>query len=174
MDQPPGGLTPVGFVDADNDGKNDRFQDLNGDGTNDVDGKPYPHGFRFEDLDGDGNNDLWTDADGNGVNDLVQGPAAADGGWVDMDGDGMPDGDRGGPRGKSLKKAVLDVDRDGKNDITGEPIPKKGFKGSRYGWTKGRGPGTDTFIDRDGDGMADDRGFGILHRKGGAKKKGKR
>lgn len=164
--QPDSALAAIaGYVDAGRTGTNDRFRDADGDGVNDVSGKPYPHRFGYADQDNDGVNDLFTDADGDGVNDR-------DGRAVDLNGDGVCDN-------------VLDQDADGRNDITGEAYDDQ-LKGWRYGlvdeeagqkasvfvdedgdgtndsWEAGNGRGNhgaavDLFIDEDGDGIADGR-----------------
>ncbi|NQT24752.1 hypothetical protein HQ585_05315 [candidate division KSB1 bacterium] len=184
-----GNASHVGFVDQNRDGLNDWFQDANGDGVNDVDGHHYPHAFRFEDQDQDGINDLWADSDGDGVNDRLSEIQKKNTQWVDRDGDGMQDPAR--PlRGRALKAHVLDVDGDGRNDITQQKYSGSDLGGYQYGniaeesgmedpnyrdldgdgmndnagsgQGQGRSSGQemDQFIDRDGDGMADDRGLG--------------
>jgi len=95
----------IGYNDKNKDGINDLFQDANGDGMNDVTGKPYKFPFEFIDKNNDGMNDLFQDADGNGMNDLK--PY-----FEDKDGDGINDN-------------AIDVDRDGINDITGKPTTKQ-------------------------------------------------
>ena len=154
-----------GYVDADRTGTNDRFRDADGDGVNDVTGKPYPHRFGYADQDHDGANDLFVDADGDGVNDR-------DGRAVDLDRDGVCDN-------------VLDQDANGRNDVTGESYDDQ-LRGWRLGlvdeeagktapvfvdedgdgtndsWQTSPGHGThgeamDLFIDEDGDGIADGR-----------------
>lgn len=193
----------TGFVDANNDGRNDWFQDTNGDGVNDVTGKIYAHHFKFEDNNGDGVNDLWADADGDGVNDLLEAFQKKAAKWVDRDGDGIQDAVR--PlRGKALTVHVLDMDRDGKNDITQDVYSSKDIKGYQYGlvaeenglsdpdYQDRNGDGMndkyesrqnqgnrfgqqmDQFIDNDGDGIADDRGIGRFSSPGKGKAKGKK
>jgi hypothetical protein len=178
---------PTGFVDADQDGVNDRFADANGDGVNDVDGTPYAHPFEFEDKNRDGLNDLWIDADGDGVNDLLN--QFQQQSWIDMDGDGLRDEGTGLLRGKSLRAHVLDMNQDGVNDITGMRISNESLGGYRYGQVdeesglrrqfresgddgqgnessrnsrlqQGEDRAMDIFIDQDGDGIADERGLG--------------
>jgi hypothetical protein len=156
----------IGYSDANLDGVNDRFRDANGDGVDDVSGKPYPHRFLFVDQDGDGTNDLFVDQDGDGVNDL-------EAQYKDSDGDGICDN-------------VIDFDGDGINDITGEKYDRHSLKGYRFGRVDeergiihrrfidedrdgmndlirrfhpppGPGPRMDHFIDEDGDGIADGR-----------------
>lgn len=184
----------AGFVDSNHDGINDKFRDANGDGVNDVDGRPYPHDFKFQDKDGDGHNDLWEDADGDGVNDLLSKYQMAQH-WVDMDGDGIQDENSGMLRENALKSHVLDTNRDGKNDITGAEITNESLGGFKYGQVdeeagirdrgfidadgdgmndrsssatgvdRGQSRGMDVFIDQDGDGISDDRGLGRLRVK---------
>ena len=181
-----------GFVDSDRNGINDRFCDADGDGVNDVTGEAYPHHFQFRDENGDGVNDLWTDADGDGVNDLLSrfGRSA----WIDLDGDGILDSGSGQLRGKALRAHVLDMDGDGKNDITGAAVTDDDVQGYKYGQMneekgsldrgftdldgdgmndrntgQGSGQGTgrmDHFVDQDGDGIADERGWGRLRSSG--------
>jgi len=183
------GTSITGFIDQNRDGRNDWFQDANGDGVNDVDGNPYPHTYKYEDKDGDGNNDLWADADGDGVNDLLGDVQQSRIGWIDSDGDGIRDTVR--PlRGRALKSHVLDADQDGRNDITQQPYSGSNLGGYQYGnineesgtedanyqdldgdgmndhFQSGSGQGRrtgqqmDQFLDEDGDGIADDRGLG--------------
>ena len=128
-------VTVVGYVDADTDGRNDRFRDADGDGRNDVTGQAYAHHFAIADVDGDGHNDHFRDVDGDGINDL-------DGRIVDVDEDGICDN-------------VIDADGDGRNDITGVE-----FRDTLDGWRYGRidedaGMEVARFMDRDGDGMHD-------------------
>ncbi|MBN2105715.1 hypothetical protein JW835_16880 [bacterium] len=182
----------VGFEDTDHNGVNDHFADADGDGMNDVDGRPYEHTFQFQDKNKDGKNDLWADADGDGVNDLLshfQKKA-----WIDINGDGIQDEGTGVLRGQALKKHVLDTNQDNINDITGERItstslggyklgrvneengmPDRGFLGndgdrmndrSAAGVSENqRGRDMDVFIDQDGDGIADGRGLGRFKTK---------
>ena len=42
---------PIGYVDSNKDGVNDRFADADGNGVNDVTKKSYPHHFQFKDED---------------------------------------------------------------------------------------------------------------------------
>jgi hypothetical protein len=158
-------ITVFGFLDRNKDGKNDLFQDADGDGINDITKKPYPHSFKFEDKNDDKINDLYVDADGDGVNDLRAG-------FVDLDGDGICDN-------------VIDMNRDFINDITGLRFSRKSLRGYKFGSVKeerlrlmhrfidenadgipdfrqaGKGPmlmgDRDIFIDRDGDGIDDRR-----------------
>jgi hypothetical protein len=158
-------ITVFGFLDRNKDGKNDLFQDADGDGINDITKKPYPHSFKFEDKNDDKINDLYVDADGDGVNDLRAG-------FVDLDGDGICDN-------------VIDMNRDFINDITGLRFNRKSLRGYKFGSVKeerlllmhrfidenadgipdfrqaGKGPmlmgDRDVFIDRDGDGIDDRR-----------------
>lgn len=192
----------AGFTDRNQDGINDRFTDADGNGINDVTGTAYPHTFRFIDQDGDGVNDVWRDADGDGVNDLLGEIQKRQMQWIDRDGDGIMDEEAGNLRGRALRVHVLDVDQDGKNDITGFVYTGRELGGYRYGFVdeengisdsafmdadgdgmndrfadrdKGHGQGRphiDVFIDEDGDGIADDRGLGRLRGRG--KKKGKK
>lgn len=165
-------LKPRGFIDLNNDGINDWFCDANGDGINDIDNQPYRHTFQFQDRNGDGINDLFVDKDGDGVNDLVTG-------FVDLDGDGWNDN-------------VIDCNHDWINDITGLRYNRRNPGGGRYGfiWEERGGisrgahnaerdenapgspspnmqhrRGVDQFIDTDGDGINDNRGFD-RHRQG--------
>lgn len=178
-----------GFVDANRDGVNDLFTDADGNGINDVTGASYPHHFKFADADGDRVNDLWVDSDGDGVNDLLAGIQARQMHWVDIDGDGIAETQKGALRGRALKEHVLDTNRDGLNDITGEAYSGRTLSGYKYGnvheelglsdsdFIDANGDGMndhfsggkmlrgfqrgqrDLFIDRDGDGIADDRGI---------------
>jgi len=174
------------FVDRNGDGINDvtgkpyphqfRFQDKNGDGINDL----------WVDKDGDGVNDLIVQVEFG-----KKGPK-----WVDVDGDGIQDRDVTLllPPGR-LWHHVLDANHDGKNDITGlpyrGPMGIMGYRFGRvdeeigkvykhfvdknhdgmhdsalkYGWQR-LGPRVDVFIDRDGDGICDDRSMGF-GKKGG-------
>lgn len=125
----------VGYIDADSDGRNDRFRDADGDGRNDVTGRAYAHHFAVADEDGDGINDTFRDVDGDGINDL-------DGRVVDVDEDGICDN-------------VIDADGDGRNDITGVEVHDL-LAGWRYGRIdEGTGMEVARFVDRDGDGMHD-------------------
>ena len=154
-----------GFVDRDRDGKNDLFQDADGDGINDVTSKEYPHNFKFVDKNGDKVNDIFVDVDGDGVNDL-------DVRYIDEDSDGICDN-------------VVDCNKDNINDITGLRFNRKSLRGYKFGFIKeernlmmqqfidenadgipdarqlGKGPhgmgSRDVFIDRDGDGIDDRR-----------------
>jgi hypothetical protein len=162
---------PIGFQDGDGDGLNDLFRDADGDGVNDVNGTAYRHRFGFKDRDKDGVNDLWSDADGDGVNDLV--PGATPGAWVDEDGDGIGDALPAGPPGLGLRKRVLDTDRNGKNDVTGEDISAMKAGRGRFGQQGGAVRRMDRFIDRDGDGIADDRARGNLLRQIRKQKRGR-
>lgn len=124
-----------GFVDANRDGINDRFRDSDGDGRDEVSGKPYAHRFLFADRNKDGINDLFVDGDGDGVNDLdAECGQSADGGCAN----------------------VVDQDRDGVNDITGLRYTRTSLRGYRYGRVAEelRQP-LPRFVDQDGDGMND-------------------
>ena len=126
----------IGYVDADRDGVNDRFRDQDGDGVNDLDGKPYPHHFPFLDEDEDGVNDRFRDQDGDGVNDL-------DGRFRDADDDGFIDN-------------VVDFNGDRLNDITGAKYGPHGLLGYRFGRVfEERRHQVKQFRDADGDGMHD-------------------
>lgn len=175
----------AGFIDRNGDGRNDWFQDADGDGVNDMDGRPYPHEFEYRDEDRDGRNDLWADSDGDGVNDRLADIQRSGTHWVDRDGDGILDAVR--PlRGRALKAHVLDADHDGRNDITLQPYSGSDLGGYRFGniieesgtedphyrdldgdgmndndrFGQEQGRQMDRFLDSDGDGIADDRGFG--------------
>lgn len=108
----------VGFVDADNDGVNDRFTDADGDGVNDIDG-------RASDEDADGIPDNVVDADGDGRNDITglrYSHRTLMGGrfgridesrhhrppFIDEDGDGLPD--------RRPADRFIDADGDGISD----------------------------------------------------------
>lgn len=140
-------VEPPGFVDTDKDGINDRFHDANGDGINDVTGKPYPHRFGFRDDNKDRINDLFVDRDGDGVNDLgVR--------FVDTDKDGINDN-------------VIDVDRDRINDITGHRYRDRALDGGRYGCVnEEKEEYRSGFIDEDGDGIDDREQGGKVGRRG--------
>lgn len=129
---------PFGFSDKDSDGVNDLFRDADGNGTDDVTGKAYRHSFQYRDNDNDGKNDLFQDANGDGVNDKF-----------------IP-GTHSGRRGIIYS---LDADKDGRNDVTGSSVPSKGF-----GRHSGNGQ-WDDFLDEDGDGIDDRRGWGNRWRK---------
>jgi len=124
---------PFGYQDKNSDGINDLFRDADGDGTDDVTGKKYRHAFQFRDNDNDGKNDLFRDANGDGMNDLV-----------------VP-GSKAGRRGLVF---FLDVDANGQNDVTGAPVRSRGF-GMHSGQAQ-----WDDFVDEDGDGIDDRRGWG--------------
>jgi len=128
----------LGFVDADADGVNDRFVDANGDGKNDRDGKDYLHRFAFEDKNKDGHNDLWIDQDGDGVNDLSPTLKAR--------------------ARQEVHRNVVDVNEDGRNDITGEryDVKKHNWRGERWGfWDEDKGKTQGRLIDEDADGIDD-------------------
>ena len=170
---PPLPLPVAGWVDRDDDGRHDTFCDANGDGVNDLDARPYAHGFGWLDQDGDGLNDWFRDADGDGVNDLETT-------FRDRNHDGQDDN-------------VLDADRDGRNDVTGLAYARDNLHGEAFGriddgqlaaeWIDEDGDGfadepgrlrhrhgrEDRFVDRDGDGMADGRWLqdgGFRHQHG--------
>jgi len=127
---------PIGFVDADHDGRNDRFLDADGNGINDVDRQPYSHRFSFVDENNDGINDRFRDQDGDGVNDW-------NGRYLDADNNGFIDN-------------VIDADGDHHNYITGEKYDRRGLRGWRYGFFfEERGHRLKRFVDRNGDGMHD-------------------
>ena len=199
-------VTPIGYVDADQDGVNDLFRDANGDGVNDVTQKRYQHRFRWQDQDGDGVNDLWKDQDGDGVNDLLHSILQKRGikpkiPWIDKDGDGIRDPDAVPSYDADLKEFVLDMDGDSVNDITGIKASKTSSMGYRFGNIDeemdqkiekfidknedgmydefsnrlkddmkkyGQARKFDYFIDKDGDGITDGRGF----KRAGKKKAG--
>ncbi len=187
----------IGYQDADRDGFNDLFRDADGDGLNDVTNLSYPHHFQFEDQNKDGINDLWVDRDGDGVNDVMfdllhRRGIKPETPWVDSDGDGIRD-ENVRPRFKAdLREFVLDMDGDGRNDITGIEFFSDNTLGYRYGCIDedrgmmipkfrdnngdgmhdpfanrfqhemqgyGKGRKYDYFIDSDGDGVSDGRGF---------------
>ena len=134
-------VRPIGYVDANRDGVNDRFADANGDGLNDIGGAPYPHRFQFADANADGANDVFVDRDGDGVNDL-------DARLVDSDKDGVCDN-------------VIDHNGDGVNDITGAKYGVASLNGFRLGKVdEERGRIYRRFVDGDGDGMHDRPGRG--------------
>ena len=136
----------LGFQDRNRDGKNDLFLDVDGNGINDVTGKPYPHKFKFLDKNKDKINDLFVDADGDGVNDLKVK-------FIDADSDGINDN-------------VIDLNGDFINDITGLRYTRKSLRGYKYGFVKEERLGMMRgFIDEDGDGIADEP-RGKLLRKG--------
>lgn len=135
---------PIGFIDTDGDGVNDRFRDADGNGINDVDQQAYAHHFSFADENKDGINDYFRDEDGDGVNDWG-------GRYIDADGDGFIDN-------------IIDADDDKHNDITGEKYDRRGLRGWRYGrFFEERGHSLKHFVDRNGDGMHD--GLERLHRR---------
>lgn len=162
------GWEKLQYRDDDNDGKNDSFRDANGDGINDISGKPYRHHFRFIDADGDGINDNFRDSDGNGINDSP-----------------------GKRKGKQdhVPLHVIDFDEDGFNDVTGKHY-SSGRHGMRFLDEDGDGisdsglagnppdsreniDNKDTFKDEDGDGINDGRGFGRNERVGGMQRRGR-
>lgn len=196
----------IGYQDADHDGFNDLFRDANGDGVNDITSQPYFHHFKFEDQNKDGLNDLWIDRDGDGVNDLMfdllrKRNVRVETPWIDSDGDGIQDENVKSKYKVDLTEFVLDMDQNGKNDVTGIEFLSDNTMGYRYGCIdedrskeipgfrdndsdgmhdpfanrfmndmKGYGKGRkyDYFIDKDGDGIFDGRGF----EKFGKQKKG--
>ena len=128
----------IGFSDKNDDGINDHFFDADGDGKNDRDQKEYPHKFIFTDSNKDQINDLWIDRDGDGVNDL---------------GSKFTDRER-----RERHRNVIDVNEDGRNDITGEEydLTNCKWKGEIWGyWDDGRGKLQGRFIDMNGDGIDD-------------------
>ena len=102
QEETPGRLSaPFGFADANHDGVNDLFRDVDGDGIDDVTGNLYLHLFPYCDNDHDGKNDYWQDADGDGRNDLY----------------------RPGKRiGDYFLMLNLDGDDNGLNDVTGKRV----------------------------------------------------
>lgn len=140
----------IGFIDKNNDGINDEFRDADGDGRNDVDHKAYAHKFAFKDKNKDQINDFWVDRDGDGVNDLAS--------------------KLKGKARREVSQNVLDVNADGRNDITGENYDKVRHRwmGEKWGfWNEQKGKLQGRFIDEDGDGI-DDRikDFGAFVGKG--------
>ena len=136
VEQKPPLETVAAFVDRDRDGVNDRFSDLDGDGINDVTGKPYSHKFAFADGNGDRMNDLWRDADGDGVNDLCARLDSAARGDIDAN--------------------VIDIDRDGANDVTGAAYQGEDYSGHQYGFIDERsGSSGSVLLDEDGNGIDD-------------------
>lgn len=128
----------IGFHDKNDDGVNDKFFDADGDGKNDVSGEQYPHKFEFHDKNKDKINDIWVDRDGDGVNDLA--PKLK------------------GIERKDAHRNILDVNEDGRNDITGETYDKTKhhYKGETWGfWDETKGKLQGRFIDEDGDGIDD-------------------
>jgi hypothetical protein len=130
-----------GFVDGDEDGRNDLCQDDDGNGICDQ-GTLYadypflmPHGFT--DANGDQINDRFRDSDGDGLND---GDGASFGpgfGFVDANNDGLNDRFR-------------DADGDGICDLTGMPYRHP------FGFVDDNNDGfNDRFRDTDGDGLND-------------------
>lgn len=188
------------FVDANGDGKNDvddkpyahkfKFLDENEDGLNDL----------WQDRDGDGVNDLypeqlkkkgikarlpWIDKDGDGLIDPDVKPKFD----VDLrefaldeDGDGKNDitgceitednlmGYRYGNIDEENDKVITkfeDENGDGMHDQFEKRLDQDLKQAAR-------GQGNDYFIDRDGDGIADDRGFGQLKNQARQRNRGKR
>lgn len=151
------GYEKLGYRDDNNDGNNDLFRDNDGDGINDVTGKPYPHRYSYSDSDGDGRNDIFRDSDGNGINDLAEKDAA---------------------RMEGIFHSVIDFDENGINDVTGKQYQRymgqrgffdenaDGIRDTREVKSDGSlqdiedVKGNDTFQDEDGDGINDGRGFG--------------
>ncbi|MFQ5769806.1 MAG: hypothetical protein ACE5HX_04685 [bacterium] len=128
----------IGFEDKNQDGINDKFMDANGDGKNDLNGKAYRHKFEFSDKNKDKINDLWVDQDGDGVNDLSHKFKSK--------------------KFKDIHSNVVDVDEDGRNDITGIVYDKSKhqWKGEKWGfWNEKEGKLQGRFIDEDGDGIDD-------------------
>lgn len=136
VEQKPPPENAAGFGDRDRDGVNDLFRDLDGDGINEVTGRPYSHGFAFADGDGDRVNDLWSDADGDGVNDLCARLDSATRSDIDAN--------------------VLDTDRDGANDVTGSAYQGEDYSGHEYGFIDERsGRSGSALLDEDGNGIDD-------------------
>lgn len=126
----------IGWVDQNKDGKNDVFQDANGDGINDITKKKYEHKFAYKDTNRDGINDIFVDQDGDGVNDNSVA-------FADKNHDGINDN-------------VLDFDKDGVNDITGVTYKNHDLGGYRFGIIIEELRLTlDRFVDQDGDGKHD-------------------
>jgi len=126
----------IGWLDKNKDGINDKFQDANGDGVNDVTKEKYDNRIKFVDKNKDKTNDIFIDKDGDGVNDLEIK-------FVDNDKDGINDN-------------VIDYNKDGINDITGLKYEKKDLMGYRYGIVEEEIKKTQKkFIDENGDGMHD-------------------
>lgn len=130
-----------GWIDADNDGKNDNFADANGDGVCDSGhsyaGYPYLMDLGFTDADRNGINDRFADADGDGINDLSRHAYGQGFGFIDGNNDGINDNFR-------------DADGDGICDISGIPYSHP------FGFADANNDGiNDRFIDADGDGIND-------------------
>ncbi|MCF7885608.1 MAG: hypothetical protein K9M80_03850, partial [Candidatus Marinimicrobia bacterium] len=117
-------------------GINDNFQDADGDGVNDLSAK-------YIDNNSDGKNDNVIDQNGDWINDitgLIYNKRTARGsryGFVLEE------------LGQKVKK-YADTDGDGHFDE---------HPGRGSGQGRGRGKGFDKFIDEDGDGIADGKGF---------------
>lgn len=79
-----------GFVDENDDGVNDRYEDGNA-GTPAYDGAGSGFGYGFVDEDGDGVNDRYADRDGDGIPDYDGAGSGFGYGFVDEDGDGVND-----------------------------------------------------------------------------------
>jgi len=160
----------TGFIDNNNDGINDLFSDTNGDGINDLTGQAYMHLFRIIDNNGDGINDFYIDIDGNGINDMVRTsilPQEIDDNIIDYDRNGIND-ITGIPYNinnlQGLSGGLIDYDGNGVDDRLQQIFGKAGMRGR------------DLFIDKNGDGINDNRtkGLGIRGRKmRGRKGKGK-
>jgi len=132
------------------------YRDADGDGKNDITGKPYSHQFRFVDADGDGINDIFRDANGDGNNDIARingknGDRDKAEGSIDANGDGVNDitEKRKAPLQKTRQK-FIDENADGLSDQTAKETSEK---------PRIRGRKVDRFTDRDGDGINDGRGL---------------
>lgn len=120
----------LGYQDKNRDGVNDIYFDADGNGINDVDGKPVFAGVEFIDEDKDGVNDIYCDADGDGVNDRYA---------------------------YSKKVPVMDMNGDGINDITGRKYKKGMYYGYQYGKCfEEKGVTVEDFTDENGDMMDDE------------------
>jgi len=156
----------LSFKDENKDGINDVFRDGNGDGVNDITGKKYHFLISFIDKNDDGINDIFVDANGDGKNDLVS---------------------KNIIRRRSITMIfVLDSDRNGLNDVTGEAVKtvksEKSFidedgdgiddsiRGQGDEDSKGKEANAkkDRFVDEDGDGINDGRGFSQERRMHGS------
>jgi len=130
-----------GWVDENDDGINDNFVDVDGDGVADPGYRYAGYGYHmdlgFRDENRDGLNDHFADADGDGVNDLTGHRYGFGFGFIDEDGDGINDRFR-------------DADGDGICDLSAMPFQHP------FGWVDEDGDGVnDRFVDADGDGIND-------------------